>query len=102
VTHTREIRLEFLVKLYFARRLNPERAVMLLAEQRETLQRIAESLSRQIRELEATPATASDESDNAFTLVVLELRLAQTEAAMRWLETLPNRLAGPQPAPTSG
>src|SRR5690606_21185099 len=37
VSHTREIRLEFLVKLYFARRLDAERAKVLLTEQRETL-----------------------------------------------------------------
>jgi DNA-binding PadR family transcriptional regulator len=85
VTHTREIRLEFLVKLYFARRLDPRRAELLLTEQRETLRRIATSLTEQIRALDAeTPAPSSDE---AFLRVVLRLRLAQTEAATAWLAT---------------
>lgn len=97
VTHTREIRLEFLVKLYFARRLNPERAAVLLAEQRETLQRIAGSLATQLQELAGN--TLSEGPDSAFTRVVLELRLAQTEAAMTWLESLPTRLAQPETAP---
>ena len=45
VARTREIRLEFLVKLYFARRLDPTLATRLLAEQRETLHKLAESLA---------------------------------------------------------
>lgn len=99
VTHTREIRLEFLVKLYFARRLNPERAEVLLDEQRETLQRIAESLAKQLQQLAGS--AASNATDDAFTQVVLELRLAQTEAAMTWLESLPVRLARPATAEAS-
>lgn len=94
VTHTREIRLEFLVKLYFARRLNPERATVLLAEQRDKLRRIAESLATQLQRHSAS--VASDVVDDAFTRVVLELRLAQTRAAMTWLESLPVRLAWPE------
>lgn len=86
VTHTREIRLEFLVKLYFARRLDPDRETVLLAEQHETLQRIADSLSAQLHDLSAASAPLSP--DDAFTKVVLELRLSQTQAAMSWLETV--------------
>lgn len=86
VAHTREIRLEFLVKLYFARRLAPERATMLLAEQRETLQRIADSLSEQLQEYGSAPAPLSP--DDEFIKGVLELRLSQTQAAMAWLEAV--------------
>jgi DNA-binding PadR family transcriptional regulator len=89
VAHTREIRLEFLVKLYFARRLDPKRAEMLIKEQHETLRRIAVSLTEQIRALDA--AAPSPASDDAFLRVVLELRLSQTRATTAWLETAAQR-----------
>lgn len=98
VSHTREIRLEFLVKLYFARRLDAERAKVLLTEQRETLERIAASLRDQIDRLGDSPSSTaageldSGSRDDAFTRLVLELRLAQTEAAMSWLASLPTPL----------
>ena len=98
VSHTREIRLEFLVKLYFARRLDAARASMLLAEQHETLDRIAESLRDQIQRLgeesepDATGDQAASSTDTAFTRLVLDLRLAQTEAARSWLASLPDPL----------
>ena len=87
VRHTREIRLEFLVKLYFARRLDPERAARLLAEQRETCRRLEESLAGQLARLDADQGAEPTERDaRAFTRLVLELRLAQTRAAAAWLE----------------
>ncbi len=97
VAHTRELRLEFLVKLYFARRLVPERAGRLVAEQRAILERLAASLAAQRRALDQEPATAGGRSaadadpdaaatDHEFRRQVLDLRLAQTEAAAGWLE----------------
>ena len=83
VARTREIRLEFLVKLYFARRLDPARAALLLAEQRETCRRLEASLSRQ---LAAIGRDGGNPSDASYTRLVLELRLAQTRAATAWLE----------------
>ena len=87
VARTREIRLEFLVKLYFARRLDPDRAARLLAEQRETCRRLEESLARQLARLDAGDmGEPSDPEARTFTRLVLELRLAQTRAAAAWLE----------------
>jgi DNA-binding PadR family transcriptional regulator len=83
VARTREIRLEFLVKLYFARRLDPARAARLVAEQRETCRRLEASLARQLAGVD--PA-ATDPDDAAYRRLVLELRLAQTRAAAAWLE----------------
>ena len=74
VAHTREIRLEFLVKLYFAQRLAPGRVADLVEEQREVLRRLAANL-----EIQLTSAT------EPFHQQVLQLRLAQTDAALRWL-----------------
>ena len=87
VTHTREIRLEFLVKLYFVRLLQPDRVSALIAEQRETLRRIAATMAAQQTALDsAAPEGAA--SDRAFTHLVLELRRRQTQAAIAWLDTV--------------
>jgi PadR family transcriptional regulator AphA len=84
VQHTREIRLEFLVKLYFARRSDPKLATRLIAGQLEALRRWEETLAEQ---LAAVDTSANSASDRAFTRTVLELRLAQTRAAISWLLT---------------
>ena len=88
VARTREIRLEFLVKLFFARQINPELAARLVAEQRETFRRLVASLSDQ----SASAARAEPEGDRAvdrtFVREVLDLRLAQTTAALDWLDRL--------------
>jgi PadR family transcriptional regulator AphA len=81
VARTREIRLEFLVKLYFARKSDSSLAGRLLAEQRETCERLEESLASQLAVSDATDAS----DDDVFTRMVLELRLAQTQAATAWL-----------------
>ena len=86
VAHTREIRLEFLVKLYFARRLDPALAARLLAEQLDTCLRLEQSLARQLDRLETDDSPDMTLDDRAFTRLVLELRLAQTRAAAAWLE----------------
>lgn len=83
VGHTREIRLDFLVKLYFARRLDPARASRLLADQRARLQELERTLADR-HAIQATPPSgASDDPD--FGRLVLDLRLAQTRAAISWL-----------------
>lgn len=83
VDRTREIRLEFLVKLYFARRLDPRRASRLVAEQLATCLGLEASLARQ---LAAIDPAATDPGDAAYRRLVVELRLAQTRAAAAWLE----------------
>jgi PadR family transcriptional regulator AphA len=79
VARTREIRLEFLVKLYFARRLDPALATRLLIEQRETLHKLEESLASQLE-------TAPESDGDTFPRLVLDLRLEQTRAALAWLD----------------
>ena len=81
VPNTREIRLEFLVKLYFARRLDPDLAKRLIAEQRDTCERLEGSLASQLTALDAT----EPDDERAFSRMVIELRLAQTRAAIDWL-----------------
>jgi DNA-binding PadR family transcriptional regulator len=81
VRATREIRLDFLLKLFFARRLDPEHLRELVEQQRSVLATLAESLRAQLR------APAADEGF-AEREMVLRLRLLQTEAALTWLDGL--------------
>jgi len=80
VAHTREIRLDFLVKLFFVRALAPELAGPLLAGQRAVLERLVHSLRGQLGRLAGAAGADAD-----YSRLVLELRLAQTEAAVAWL-----------------
>jgi PadR family transcriptional regulator, regulatory protein AphA len=84
VARTREIRLDFLVKLYLALLLEPALAVRLVDEQRDLCARLVESLANRLRsaqvEEEQDPVTAR------FGDMVLDMRLAQTRAALAWLD----------------
>jgi len=82
VQHTREIRLEFLVKLYFARRTDGALAMRLIDGQLDAMRAWLGMLSEQ---LAATDAFDGSDADRAFTRTVLELRIAQTQAAIDWL-----------------
>jgi DNA-binding PadR family transcriptional regulator len=86
VERTREIRLEFLVKLFFAQRVNPALVQQLIEHQRETLQRNLASLAEQRGAMAEKRDVA--EADRDFTLRVLELRESQTESALAWLDGL--------------
>lgn len=84
VSHTREIRLEFLIKLYFALLLDPSLAVRLIEEQREQCQRLVEALSREPTgdgEVEAS-------LERRFAAFVREMRIAQTRSALEWLDSV--------------
>jgi len=84
VAHTREIRLEFLVKLYLALLLDLNLAVRLLDEQREICARLVDSLSDRLRG-ESDDGTG-DTRETRFGDMVLDMRLAQTQAALAWLD----------------
>lgn len=74
VTRTRDMRLDFLLKLYTARQHEPALAEKLVEEQRHVCEGLVESLADQI---------AKEEDD--FRRFVLEMRLAQNEALLSWL-----------------
>jgi PadR family transcriptional regulator, regulatory protein AphA len=84
VARTREIRLDFLVKLYLALLLDPALAVRLVDEQRDLCARLVESLSNRAR------SGQGDEIRDSLTArfgdMVLDMRLAQTRAALAWLD----------------
>ncbi len=80
---TREIRLDFLLKLFFTRRLAPDRLGDLIAQQRVVLTTLSGSLARQL----GTPIAPAD-GDIPERDMVLRLRLLQTNAALTWLDGL--------------
>lgn len=84
VGQTREIRLTFLLKLYFARRLDEALAARLIAGQRDVCARLVASLTAQMNALDQAEA----DSDQQFAQSVLQLRLAQTQAALTWLNEI--------------
>lgn len=86
VARTREIRLEFLLKLFFARRLDPALAARLVDEQRAIIVRLETSLAAQLASATAEDHDQTTEDAAAFRRLVLELRLAQTRAALAWLQ----------------
>ena len=88
VVRTREVRLEFLVKLYFARQLDPVLATRLADEQRAVMMQLAESLQEQLGQI----PTAEAVDDATFRRLVLELRLQQTHAAADWLARVADML----------
>jgi PadR family transcriptional regulator, regulatory protein AphA len=84
VARTREIRLDFLVKLYLALLLDPELAVRLVDEQRQLCARLVESLTSRLRRSQVEEKEDVDTGN--FGDMVLDMRLAQTRAALAWLD----------------
>jgi PadR family transcriptional regulator, regulatory protein AphA len=84
VARTREIRLDFLVKLYLALLLDPALAVRLIDEQRHLCARLVESLSNRLRTAQVEDERAANTAN--FGDMVLDMRLAQTRAALAWLD----------------
>ncbi|GCE48139.1 DNA-binding PadR family transcriptional regulator [Thermosporothrix hazakensis] len=77
VEKPRDIRILFLIKLYFLLRLHPERAEMLIEEQIQACERFLSYLqSRQ------------NEGEPFFDHVVLRSRIYQTQALLEWLREL--------------
>lgn len=95
VRATRDVRLDFLVKLWFARELDPVRAVALVREQRAVIKRLLGSLQEQ-RATKASETPSADAQAAAHAAAqaailrdTLDLRIAQTSAVLSWLNTLP-------------
>ncbi|HSM59109.1 MAG TPA: PadR family transcriptional regulator [Candidatus Sulfomarinibacteraceae bacterium] len=78
VQHGRSLRLEFLVRLYFARREGPEVVARLLAAQREQCQAwLAE---------EQAILHEEEQSGHTYGQLVHQYRLGQIEAMLAWLD----------------
>jgi PadR family transcriptional regulator, regulatory protein AphA len=81
VGKTRDIRLDFLLKLYTAQEHNPLLAEKLIGDQRAVCERFIESLREQM-----------DAEEDDFRRLVLEMRLAQNAALLSWLRRAEGRL----------
>jgi DNA-binding PadR family transcriptional regulator len=79
VQHGRALRLEFLVKVYFARREGPERAARLLAAQRELCD---EWLAR-----ERDIVDAARSNHQHYGRLVHEFRVGQIQSMLHWLDS---------------
>lgn len=81
VSKTRDIRLDFLLKLYTAQLHNPGLAEKLINEQRDVCERFIVSLREQM-----------EQENDEFRRLVLEMRLAQNAALLSWLRRAAGRL----------
>ena len=83
VRHLRDARVELLAKLYFLRRLAPDRIAALIEAEVVTLERLHDRLSR--RRSLAT-------EDEALGRLALRFRLGQVQSAITWLSECHNEL----------
>lgn len=77
VRHMRDLRLEFLAKLFFARRLNGKAEERLLSAQRRVCAEIAAGLAARCQEAESETKRRA-----------LDFRRTMAQAALDWLERL--------------
>jgi DNA-binding PadR family transcriptional regulator len=90
VAHTREVRLELLLKLYFAGRQTPGAPAALLAAQAAVSGSIVARLAGEADALAGRPPAD-------FRRLVVDLRLRQNRAALAWIEAAQAALQGGAP-----
>ena len=91
VERPRDLRLTFLLKLFFALRRSRDDAIALLDRQEQALAAFHQALARQLPERQPSALTSPPETPGRggrFTTLVLRARLRQTEAALAWLGDL--------------
>lgn len=94
VHHTRELRLDFMVKLYFVAQTNSAQALALLDEQ---LRHHQDLLAFQ----KTAQAKLAQAGEKSFQWWVLEFRSQQVEAALSWLSAYKSFLTNSSPPETS-
>jgi PadR family transcriptional regulator AphA len=98
VARPRDLRLMFLLKLFFALRRSRNDVLALLDQQERTLTAFHQALARQLPERQPPAATAPTDTpgrSGRFSALVLRARLRQTEAALAWLGDLRAELLAP-------
>ncbi len=91
VERPRDLRLTFLLKLFFALRRSRDDAIALLDRQEQALAAFHQALARQLPERQPSALTSPSETPGRggrFSALVLRARLRQTEAALAWLGDL--------------
>jgi hypothetical protein len=88
VERPREIRIFFLLKLYFVQRFIPEQTAQLIEQQ-------ITACSSFLKHLESRHPVHPETSDEAFLAhVVLRSRIHQTQALLDWLHELQQEMRG--------
>lgn len=87
VEKPRDIRILFLIKLYFVQRLLPAQTSNLVAQQRQACQRFLSHLESQ----QLSEVATGDEA--FFNHIVLRSRIHQTRSLLDWLQELQHELA---------
>ncbi|HWE62283.1 MAG TPA: PadR family transcriptional regulator [Chloroflexota bacterium] len=83
VARPRDVLLDFPLKLYLARHLNPQDAADLVARQRALFEPYLDGL---MREQEVGDHVSSPPEDHAFIELLRQGRIARTEATLAWLD----------------
>lgn len=93
VEKPRDIRILFLLKLYFVQRFQPGQQVPLIERQIEACQRFLTHLEAQ-RTKQPTGAALTHRSDSAFFKhIVLRSRIQQTRSLLDWLHELQDEVS---------
>jgi DNA-binding PadR family transcriptional regulator len=79
VEHPREMRIDFPLKLYIARQLDPERAQALVERQRALFSSYVDRLQRE-------PPPKYEGEDSQFITLLREGRIGRLRAALSWLD----------------
>lgn len=88
VQRLREIRLLFLLKLYFARSFGPASMHLLLRRQIEACQTLLNSLKEGLSGAADAPSAPAGIAFHDFRILVDQTRMRQTEATLGWLREL--------------
>ena len=83
VQHGREMRQDFLARLYFARFISHKTALDLLEGQRSACKHWLEDFD---------VAYSKMNNDQTFEKLVIQFRIQQTDAMLKWLDTCQNQL----------
>lgn len=83
VLRPRDMHLDFPLKLYAARRLDPARAASLIRRQRDVFLAYLDSLEHETLPLDDHP---DDHADATFIALMREGRITRTRAALQWLD----------------
>ncbi|GHO44424.1 PadR family transcriptional regulator [Ktedonospora formicarum] len=88
VEKPRDIRILFLIKLYFLQRHMPEQAAPLVRRQEEACQRFLLNLEQRQQE-----SAQTEEGERFLEHVVLRSRIYQTRALLAWLQELSTEMS---------
>lgn len=78
VEHGRDLRIEFLAKLFWAQQESPATIHSLITQQRSTCERWLHDLQADLNNID---------DQQPFTALVLQFRIGQTEAMLHWLDS---------------